>query len=216
MSDYILHGYAALFNVRGDARTGCTLPYYVQPGAFRLSAATTPLIFAHDRGLQYASTGRKTLALWQDARGLAFEARLPMNNHSAGLIAGVRDGCYDQCSVEFQNEVSHFATIEGERVKVIESALVGEISVCPEGACNATAVWLGNVLHDDLPHRMRPLARDWAKGWAAGNAPAAVNDLLENRPGICGPRGGANNGKRDRRGGHGLSATVNRAAPQQF
>lgn len=233
MNHYLIQGYAALFNVRGDPRTGCANPYYVPPGAFQLSTATTPLIFAHDRGMAYASTGRGNLSLWQDTRGLAFEARLPMNDHSGGLVAGIRDGRYDQCSVEFVDEVAHFATVDGERVKVIESALVGEISICPEGACNETAVWLGNVLHDDLPPRMRQLARDWAKGWAAGNAPATHPPVAarprrsaapasvratmnhESRPGIAAHAAGPKTGSAIRgAAAEASSEPVNRAAPR--
>lgn len=177
---YNLRGYAALFNVRGDVRENSILPYYVKPGAFQIGAASIPLLFAHDRQLQYATTGRGNLHLWQDSRGLAFEAWLPMTDRHAGLVSGIRDGRYDQVSAEYCNEQSTRASIDGERVMIVERAGLGEISICPQGACSDTGVWLGNVPQDDLPPRMRALAHDWVAGWAKGN-PSAQARAVSNR-----------------------------------
>ena len=159
-----LRGYAALFCVRGNARINDHLPYIVQAGAFHISAAATPMIFGHNRGTVYATTARKSLRLWQDRRGLAFEADVPLTDHGMALFMGTRNGSYDQMSVEFCGETVSYSILNGERTKVVESATVGEISVCPEGACEATAIWFAHAPVHDLPARMRPLASAWAIG----------------------------------------------------
>jgi HK97 family phage prohead protease len=101
-----LHGYAARFNeesaVLFDPKV-CKGPFVevIRPGAFARTLRENPdilALFNHDFAHVLGRTGAGTLALSEDAEGLAFEVSLPDTTVARDLRESVRRGDFAGCS----------------------------------------------------------------------------------------------------------------------
>lgn len=159
----MIRGYAAFFDVL--TRPGNRAePLIVQRNAFDLFGASIHFHFQH-RDRAYASTRDGSLRVWQDSRGLAFEADPDSSHATLALLPRIADGTFSECSVGYGRErASEIVRLDGEEVEVISRARINEISVAVEGGCPGTACWMAGGDVADLPPRARALASYWAVG----------------------------------------------------
>lgn len=101
-----LTGYAAVFN---DPTTLWSDPHgkvieSIKPGAFARAIAEGQDVRAlvdHNSSLLLGRTRSKTLRIWEDDKGLAFELRLPETQVARDLAENIRLGNVSQCSFAF-------------------------------------------------------------------------------------------------------------------
>ncbi|ESY21428.1 hypothetical protein X750_16870 [Mesorhizobium sp. LNJC394B00] len=135
----------------------------VAPCAITLGAGNVGMFFAsHSQQVPWASTGRSTLRLFTDERGLWFEGELANRPGGAELLASIGSGAVDGCSVYFASELRGREGVErGEPFRRILEARVDHISLCADPAYCGTGVWRADVDEYTLPARLRSLARQW-------------------------------------------------------
>lgn len=101
-----IKGYAARFNVLSsemrDYRYG-KFREQISPGAFgaALKGSDVRLLWNHNPERVLAREKNRTLRLWEDDKGLAFEASLPDTQEARDIGALIRGGFVDQMSFSF-------------------------------------------------------------------------------------------------------------------
>lgn len=127
----VISGYAAVFDSQSLDLGGFV--EIVRPGAFKASLASgadVKLLWDHDSQRAIASTGSGTLKLYEDGRGLRFEARPGTNRQWVrDVLEGVRAGIQTGMSFGFYVESDSWGPGPGivrylERVKLNEISLV--------------------------------------------------------------------------------------------
>jgi hypothetical protein len=106
----VLTGYAAKFNSRSLPLGESGFREEIDPRAFDQTIEQEPDVrftLNHDPSRIFGRTRSKTLRLWRDAVGLAFEVRLPsggsgLPRHAASLAAAVGRGDISNCSFSFR------------------------------------------------------------------------------------------------------------------
>jgi HK97 family phage prohead protease len=167
-----IRGYAAVFDTVYPIDGGSAWER-VAPGAFRLGARSVFLAFGHDHGRRYAWTADKSLALWQDAHGLAFEALAPSNATGRGLVAGVRRGEFRHASVCFTAREVELVVERGREIEVVHRAEISEISLTDAAANPATCVWLDCEDPEELPPHVALASARWSVGRMQASLAAA-------------------------------------------
>jgi hypothetical protein len=160
----VIRGYATLFGVCQTPLEGSARPFVATARGFDLARPRAALLFSHDPGTHYASTGRNTLRMWKDATGIAFTADIAPTSAGYGLFAGIVDGRFNQCSMLLTNYRTECAVHNGVEVDMLVGGGIGEISIAVEGACPGTCAWSADSHLDDLPPRARRLAPHWMAG----------------------------------------------------
>ena len=177
MPDFIIHegarvfvrGYAAVFNslsVPLDEHGGKR--ELIRPGAFarvlrNLRASTTCTMHHMDAKGTIGSIFHRTLRLWADDIGLAFECGpLAINNKNVWAVRSIAGGASRGCS--WRGVVPEVATevIEGESVRVIRR--LEHLSHVSPGTCGlypAAGTWCSHEHLDDLPDYLKRLSRRW-------------------------------------------------------
>ena len=178
----MIRGYAALFNVFSQPGNRPE-PLIVRPGAFDLFGRSIYLHYNH-RGADYAGTRERTLRLWQDDIGLAFEADVPGTNAGLSLACAIAAGQMDQVSAGYGSDrESTMERVDGEWTEIITATNIVEISITDEGGCPGTACWMSSADVDDLPDHVRKLTAKWSVGrQAAILARAGRQALSQPRP----------------------------------
>lgn len=113
-----LTGHAAVFD---DPTTLWSTPYdkvieTIKPGAFARAineGQDVRALVDHNSSLLLGRTRSKTLRIWEDDRGLAFELRLPETQVARDLAENIRLGNVSQCSFAF-------APVEGGETSTTE------------------------------------------------------------------------------------------------
>jgi HK97 family phage prohead protease len=131
-----ISGYAAVFNSPSEP-----LPFTerIAPGAFQRSLKSRneiKLLWNHDSGEPMASLRGGSLRLWEDAKGLAYEATLANTTRGRDVAELIRSGVIDAMSFGF-NVIKDTWDERGDRV--LESVRIHEISVVAWPAYLATA-----------------------------------------------------------------------------
>lgn len=115
------------------------------PHCFVLTGGDVRLLVEHDETVAYASEAEGTLELFQDHRGLFFEARLQDAPHGWELADRVRNGGLREASVRFgRARVSTFESLaDGRQVERVHASDLLEVSLVPAGtaAQPGTNVW---------------------------------------------------------------------------
>jgi HK97 family phage major capsid protein/HK97 family phage prohead protease len=98
-------GYGALFNSESVDLGGFTET--IKPGAFRdslnrdLESDPVFLLWQHDEKKPLGSTKNQTLKIWEDEKGLAFEAIPPKTSWALDAREAIKSGLISQCSFGF-------------------------------------------------------------------------------------------------------------------
>ncbi len=131
-----ISGYAAVFNSDSEP-----LPFIerIAPGAFTRSLKSRneiKLLWNHDMGEPMASLRGGSLKLWEDAKGLAYEAKLANTTRGRDVAELIRSGVIDAMSFGF-NVIKDTWDERGNRT--LEAVRIHEISVVSYPAYTATA-----------------------------------------------------------------------------
>lgn len=134
-----LAGYAAVFN-----EPSLPLPFIekIMPGAFRKTLSETPdvrLLVNHE-GLPMARTKNGTMKLYEDERGLYFEANLANTTEARDLYTLVDRGDVDQMSFAFRVIRQKYNSDRTERSLIEVSLADGDVSIVTYPAYVATSV----------------------------------------------------------------------------
>jgi len=132
-------GYAAVFN-----EPSLPLPFIekIAPGAFRKTLSETPdvrLLINHE-GLPLARTKNGTMKLYEDERGLYFEAELADTQEARDLHTLVARGDVDQMSFAFRVIRQKWNEDRTERMLTEVSLADGDVSIVTYPAYPATSV----------------------------------------------------------------------------
>lgn len=132
-------GYAAVFN-----EPSLPLPFIekIMPGAFRKTLSETPdvrLLINHE-GLPLARTKNGTMKLYEDERGLYFEAELADTQEARDLHTLVARGDVDQMSFAFRVIRQKWNEDRTERTLTEVSLADGDVSIVTYPAYPATSV----------------------------------------------------------------------------
>jgi HK97 family phage prohead protease len=131
-----ISGYAAVFNSDSEP-----LPFIerIAPGAFQRSLKSRneiKLLWNHDSGEPMASLRGGSLRLWEDDRGLAYEATLANTTRGRDVAELIRSKVIDAMSFGF-NVIKDTWDERGNRT--LESVRIHEISVVSYPAYTATS-----------------------------------------------------------------------------
>jgi HK97 family phage prohead protease len=160
----MLSGYASCFEVDYRIDGGSSWER-VDRGAFALSAARPVfLALSHDHGKRYAWTGDRSLRLWQDGHGLAFEAKVAWGDGAPTIVNGIRRGEFAGVSVGFAKREIEVVSAGDREVEVVRKAEIDEISLTWAPACPCTAVWLTDDPQDGLSAHVAAARAHWAVG----------------------------------------------------
>ncbi len=134
-----LAGYAAVFN-----EPSLPLPFIerIAPGAFRKTLSEMPdvrLLINHE-GLPLARTKNGTMSLYEDERGLKFEAELADTQEARDLHTLVARGDVDQMSFAFRVIRQKWNQDRTERMLSEVSLADGDVSIVTYPAYPATSV----------------------------------------------------------------------------
>jgi HK97 family phage prohead protease len=157
-------GFASVFDVTYEL--GGMLER-IEPGAFDTTRFEVFACFDHDDRHRLAWTRDRSLKLWQDVHGLAFEATAPSNWSALSLLEGIRGGVFRACSFrcgDVDAIKSEVVVERGQPVRVIKRITVDEVSVCPIGANPETTCWLSTEDPEALPPHVRHARAQWYKG----------------------------------------------------
>jgi HK97 family phage prohead protease len=132
-------GYAAVFN-----EPSVPLPFIekIAPGAFRKTLSETPdvrLLVNHE-GLPMARTKNGTMRLYEDEKGLYFEAELANTQEARDLYTLVSRGDVDQMSFAFRVIRQKWNDDRTERSLTEVSLADGDVSIVTYPAYPATSV----------------------------------------------------------------------------
>jgi HK97 family phage prohead protease len=150
----------------------------IVPGAFDTTRFDVCAVFDHDDrpGRRFGWTRDKSLSVWQDRTGLAFELTMPSSSNALGLIRGIKSGVCRACSFrcgDVDGIVSEIVVERGHPVRVIKRIAVDEVSVAPAGANPAAGCWLSDEPLDGMPDHARQARSLWAAGRPQAQSPLA-------------------------------------------
>lgn len=114
-----ISGYAALFNQLSEDLGGFVEK--IAPGAFLSSlGADVRALWNHNADFPLGRTRSKTLAIWEDAQGLAFELDLPNTQAGRDLLELIKRGDVAGCSFGFRATRDAWEkTPEGKPLRVL-------------------------------------------------------------------------------------------------
>lgn len=164
-----VQGYAAIFNslsVPLDDHDGQR--ELIRPGAFdyilrNLRASTTCTLHHLGAGGTIGSIFDRTLQLWSDDFGLAFECGpLAVNRKNVWAVRSIMTGAARGCSWRGIPAEVAIEKIDGESVRVISKFQhLSHISPLVGGFYPATATWCSHEHLDGLPDRLKRLSLHW-------------------------------------------------------
>jgi len=132
-------GYAAVFN-----EASLPLPFIerIAPGAFAKTLQETPdvRLLANHEGLPMARTKNGTMRLYEDEKGLYFEAELANTQEARDLYTLVARGDVDQMSFAFRVIRQKYNEDRSERLLTEVSLADGDVSIVTYPAYTATSV----------------------------------------------------------------------------
>jgi len=132
-------GYAAVFN-----EASLPLPFIerIAPGAFSKTLKETPdvRLLANHEGLPMARTKNGTMRLYEDEKGLYFEAELANTQEARDLYTLVARGDVDQMSFAFRVIRQKYNEDRSERLLTEVSLADGDVSIVTYPAYTATSV----------------------------------------------------------------------------
>ena len=143
-SDPVIGGYAARWNSPSKDLGGFVET--ILPGAFKASLASpreVRVLVSHDPQKLVARTGNKSLKVWEDDKGLRFEATVPAGvSYADDLLGLMQRGLFSKCSFGFLTPRGGdtFETVGGKTTRTIKTADLYEISVVATPAFDATNV----------------------------------------------------------------------------
>ena len=132
-------GYAAVFN-----EASVPLPFIekIAPGAFRKTLSETPdvRLLANHEGLPMARTKNGTMRLYEDEKGLYFEAELANTQEARDVYTLVERGDVDQMSFAFRVIRQKYNEDRSERLLTEVSLADGDVSIVTYPAYPTTSV----------------------------------------------------------------------------
>jgi phage head maturation protease len=155
-----LQGYAARFGVVSAGPD----PMRLLPGACDHVGLPVYATFWHEPNQEFADARDGSLAVWQDAHGVCFEAALTTWG-CISLARGIRSNHFRECSCSWdRGRWSSFADEAEGLLETVRRAKLVEISIVPAAACPGTACWLDDEDPADLPEHVAQLRAMWHAG----------------------------------------------------
>ncbi len=140
----------------------------IRPGAFahvlrNLRASTTCTMHHMDAGGTIGSIFHRTLRLWADPYGLAFECGpLAANSKNVWAVRSIVRGEVRGCSWRAVPAEVATEKIEGESVQVIRRFQhLSHVSPGTDGMYPAAGTWCSHENPYDLPHHVKVLSLHW-------------------------------------------------------
>jgi len=175
-----INGYCIVFGARGFPQTHDNVPHIIEAGAPRWLRSAVTANYAHHENLVFARGSERTLRLWSDAVGVAFEASIPATPEGAGLRSMLASGTWGASPlVVFHGRV--FRNNGGERVAHVTSCNIEHVSIAADPAFPDTAVWLASSTPEQLLPHVRQMRGRWHAGIQA-TAKKAVRARASLRP----------------------------------
>ena len=177
----VIYGYGARFNVWSSQ-----LGYFkekIRPGAFAKTIQENDIrsLFNHDANYVLGRTKNKTLRLWEDEKGLGFEAALPDTSYAKDLLTNIRRKNITQNSFGFETVQDEWSK-KGDKRELVEVKLydVGPVTF---PAYPQTSVQARNVLND-IGIDYDALCRVFVKQSRGVELTDSDNDLLVSTLGV--------------------------------
>jgi HK97 family phage prohead protease len=158
-----VQGYAATFDSVYTVDGGRAWER-IATGAFALGAGRPVFLDIAHVGTRLASTADGSLRVWQDRRGLAFEAATAWDAAGLTLVKAIRRGEFTGASFAFGRRDAESVVEHGREVEVVLAAEIGEISLTWEPANPCTAIWLADDRPDDMPAHAAAARARWEVG----------------------------------------------------
>lgn len=167
-------GYAAIFNVLSVPLWG--FRERIRNGAFKKTLLEGDIrsVWNHDSSYVLGRTKVDTLRLWEDKRGLGFEALPPDTQWARDFMVSIERGDVDQMSFSFNAIQEEWAMEEKELVRELVEVQLHEISPVTFPAYPQTVAQLRSMLGVDLREFDEALCR-----LASGAMTPADRALLE-------------------------------------
>jgi HK97 family phage prohead protease len=136
------------------------------PGAFKNCLHKT--IYAdvmHSGNVRVATTWNRSLRIWQDTHGLAFELDVPTTPLGLGLRAMITSGA-DGCSVGYSILASTTTTehLDGFPRHVVSHAEIDHLTIIDAGAWAGARCWLASAPPEGMTPDIAAAARRWHLG----------------------------------------------------
>lgn len=154
----VVRGYGAVFN--RIVRTAEVAAFVVTKDTFSLAGRSVGFCIDHAAHRRHAATNNRSMSVWNDAWGLAFECEV----EDEGVVDLVRRGACIEASCHYHPISHRDGSFAGEPVKFFDRATVSEISLVPRGGCPDTAVWVADMPEELLTDHQRFSARMWRMG----------------------------------------------------
>jgi HK97 family phage prohead protease len=158
-----IRGYANVFDEFSTKLDGDEpLRERIRPGAFQLLHHPITATVAHCSA-PFGTTWNKSLRLWQDSRGLAFEADIEATVVGTGLRDLVASG-FDSMSFGLINLESHYFRDEDALCRDITRCDLNHVSVVHQGAFESACCWLADMPAENMSPRIRNASLRWRLG----------------------------------------------------
>jgi phage head maturation protease len=170
-----VRGYVAMWNaVAGVGSNGFRTVF--RPGSISINHYDITADCSHLAHTAFASTFDKSLRLFGDALGLAFEADIPLSVQGAAVRNMLNSGEPWGCSGSYFVEEE---VLDGD-IQTITRGRLLHVAVTATPACRSTSCWLPN---ENAFQPSRSVREHWAAGREAADRQAAADrDLLRNAP----------------------------------
>lgn len=131
-----------------------------QPGCFSQGLSNDPrALFNHDEAKVLGRQSAGTAKFWEDAAGVHVEADAPETTWADDLLVSMRRGDITQASAAFWILQQRWETRNGEKVRIVEKALLRDASVLAYPAYESTQASVQPAASFQIPHGSIELAR---------------------------------------------------------
>jgi HK97 family phage prohead protease len=173
-----LNGYANVFNeFSGELDGAEPLRERIRPGAFRLLHFPVTANVAHCSA-PVATTWDRSLRLWQDSHGLAFELDVEATPVGAGLRDLVARGMNAMSFGLINLRSNYFRDEDGVLCREITRCDLDHVSVVHAGAFPSACCWLSDMPVDRMSPRIKNAWRRWNLGVIDRDQKRASNQAM--------------------------------------
>jgi HK97 family phage prohead protease len=176
-----VRGYASVFNIWSSRIVdvdGSRFREKIRPGAFRLLGVIEANVI-HSAAARVATTWDRSLRLWQDSHGLAFELDVAATQGGVGLLNMVSGGVNSMSIGLITLAVTDFCDESGFLRREITRADIDHITFTDAAAYPGTACWLAGTPTAHLRPEIAAASRRWNLGQIAYEQKrAADRDLV--------------------------------------
>lgn len=148
-----IHGYALHWNeIARIYQDGETFYEQFEKGAFvdSLKRGNQKALVLHKTVFDIASVEARTMFIYEDEVGLAFQVKLQDDSDGRLIYDLVKDGQLNHASVSFTSIKKEVVNRRGLKHRIIKKAHLGEISVVDNPAYKTSSVQIGSNMREIL------------------------------------------------------------------